>query len=89
MITDIGYDILPVFLYSNLAGELFNLIINEEVFGKYIRMLEETFRLFIIKIPIGMIKKYTFEALNLTEGVCTIQLITRGGKIYKKYVKVE
>lgn len=36
-----------------------------------------------------MIKKYTFEVLNVTEGVCTIQLITRGGQIYKKYVKGE
>jgi hypothetical protein len=86
-ITDIGKDISQVLLYPNPAGECLNVMINEEVFVKEIKVLDETGRVVIIKTPNSIITKYTIETLNLAEGVYTIQLITKDGQIYKKFVK--
>ena len=66
-----------------------NVIINEEVFVNEIKVLDETGRVVIIKTPNSMITKYTIETLNLAEGVYIIQLITKDGQIYKKFVKGE
>ena len=88
-ITDIGKDISQVLLYPNPTSDLLNIIINEEVFLKEIKVLDETGRVVIIKTPNSMIAKYTIETLNLAEGIYTIQLITKDGQIYKKFVKGE
>jgi hypothetical protein len=86
-ITDIGKDISQVLLYPNPAGELLNVMINEEIFVKEIKVLDETGRVVIIKTPNSVITKYTIETLNLAEGIYTIQLITKDQQIYKKFVK--
>ena len=88
-ISEIRDDNSQVILYPNPAGELLNVMINEEVFVKEIKVLDEIGRVVIIKTPNSMIAKYTIETLNLAEGIYTIQLITKVGQIYKKFVKGE
>ena len=86
-LSEISDDNSQVILYPNPAGETLNLVINEEVFVKEIKVLDETGRVVIIKTPNSMITKYAIETLNLAEGIYTIQLVTKDGQIYKKFVK--
>jgi hypothetical protein len=64
-----------------------NVIINEEVLVKEIKVLDETGRLVDIQTPNRMVKSYTLSTSSLATGIYTLQIITNDGLVYKKFIR--
>jgi hypothetical protein len=74
-------------LYPNPVDELLNLLFDKQVLIREIKVLDGIGRVVAVQTPNQRVRTYLLNTADLVNGIYTLQLTTRNGYIYEKFIK--